>query len=390
VSVRTSPAARVRRVGLWLLITASAVAALQRVSDGLLCLVLMPVPQCGIDLLMLRAWVLEWFGGAPGTAPHYPPGSLAMLWPFVSWSPAMARWVWAAASLAALAWLSWIVARESGATTAAERVFAALWPWAIYATRGTLVNGQLGLVVLSLLVTGVLGVRRSRGAWLRDTATAFALLGAFLKPATTIPFVPLIFLGVRTLRPAVFAALGYGAVTAIALAFRGAAPLDALRTWVATVITRVAHESGFGAYGNIHHWLTLLGLERWNAPATLVILLALVWWIARHRHADTWCLLGITAIVARMWTYHRVYDDTLMLLPMVALYRLSRSAVDQQQRTAGRIAFALLWVGAMAPARLLLLSWPGNEIFMAGLVATWLVALVTLLAITPRLTPSAR
>jgi hypothetical protein len=387
VSARTWAAARVRRVGLWLLITASAVAALQRVSDGVLCLVL--VPQCGIDLLMLRGWVLEWFGGAPATG-HYPPGSLTMLWPLIGWSPTTARWVWATASMAALAWMSWIVARESGATTGAERVFVGLWSWAMYATRGTLVNGQLGLVVLSLLITGVLGARRSRGAWLHDTATAFALLGAFLKPATTIPFVPLIFIGVRSLRPVVFAALGYGAVTAIALALHDAAPFDALHTWAATVIASVAKQSGFGMYGNIHLWLTLLGLERWHTPASLTILVALVWWIARHRDADTWCLLGITAIVARMWTYHRIYDDTLLLLPMVALYRLTRDAVDEWQRRAGRVAFALLWIGAMAPARLFLLSWPGNEIFMAGLVATWLVALATLLVITPRLPLSTR
>jgi Glycosyltransferase family 87 len=381
---------RARRVGLGLLITVSVVAALQRVTDGLSCLVLSPLPQCGIDLLILRTWVLEWFGGAPGMTALYPPGSLAMLWLFVGWSPAMARWVWAAASLAALTWMSWIVARESGATTGAERVFAALWPWAIYATRGTLVNGQLGLVVLSLLVTGVLGARRSRGCWLRDTATAFALLGAFMKPATTIPFVPLIFLGVLSLRPAVLAALGYGAVTAIALALRDAAPFDALYRWATTVIEDVPKQSGFGVHGNVHVWLTLLGLETWHAPATLAILVALVWWIARHRDADTWCLLGVAAIAARMWTYHRIYDDTLLLLPMVALYRLTRSAVDQRQRMAARIACALLWLGAMTPARLFLLAWPGNEIFMAGLVATWLVALVTLLAITPWLTPSGR
>jgi hypothetical protein len=46
-----------------------------------------------------------------------------------------------------------------------------------------------------------------------------------------------------------------------------------------------------------------------HPPATYVIL---------------WLLLGVTALVARFWTYHRWYDDLLILLPMIALFRIAQ------------------------------------------------------------------
>jgi len=34
----------------------------------------------------------------------------------------------------------------------------------------------------------------------------------------------------------------------------------------------------------------------------------------------------VAAIFARFWTYHRLYDDVLLLLPAVALFRLTKRA----------------------------------------------------------------
>jgi hypothetical protein len=39
-----------------------------------------------------------------------------------------------------------------------------------------------------------------------------------------------------------------------------------------------------------------------------------------------WLLIGVTAIVARFWTYHRPYDDLLMLLPAIALFSIGEAA----------------------------------------------------------------
>ncbi|MFQ5936741.1 MAG: hypothetical protein ACE5LB_10055, partial [Acidiferrobacterales bacterium] len=35
-------------------------------------------------------------------------------------------------------------------------------------------------------------------------------------------------------------------------------------------------------------------------------------------------LIGVSAIVARFWVYHRAYDDMLLLLPMITLFRIAK------------------------------------------------------------------
>jgi hypothetical protein len=96
-----------------------------------------------------------------------------------------------------------------------------------------------------------------------------------------------------------------------------------------------------------------------DEAASVLIFAAFTAWAYRHRRADTWILLGAAAIVARLWTYHRIYDDVLLLLPMVALYRLARA--EAPPRRAAPVLFGLTWLAAMAPARLFLLARRGTR-----------------------------
>jgi hypothetical protein len=79
-------------------------------------------------------------------------------------------------------------------------------------------------------------------------------------------------------------------------------------------------------YANIPCWFAALGLERWESLASSIILLALGIWTYYYRNLDIWILLGITAIVARFWTYHQLYDNVLIILSMVTLFRLAKSS----------------------------------------------------------------
>jgi hypothetical protein len=53
------------------------------------------------------------------------------------------------------------------------------------------------------------------------------------------------------------------------------------------------------------------------------------YWTYRYRDTDLWLVLGVTAIVARMWVYHRSYDDMLVLLPMITLFRIAKNGPDK-------------------------------------------------------------
>ena len=44
---------------------------------------------------------------------------------------------------------------------------------------------------------------------------------------------------------------------------------------------------------------------------SLILLGGLGAWVYRFRRVDVWLLIGVSAVIARLWTYHRTYDDLL-------------------------------------------------------------------------------
>jgi hypothetical protein len=92
---------------------------------------------------------------------------------------------------------------------------------------------------------------------------------------------------------------------------------------------------------------------------------------------DRWLLIGVAALIARIWTYHRVYDDVLILLPELALFRI---AVSQSHRAT--IAGGLLGVTALAmlsPGWLLEGRTVWSPIFNTAHSVLWIAILVFLM-----------
>ncbi len=54
-------------------------------------------------------------------------------------------------------------------------------------------------------------------------------------------------------------------------------------------------------------------------PLVLNAVLLLGAWIFRNRQADLRLLLAVTASVARIWIYHRWYDDLLLIIPLITV-----------------------------------------------------------------------
>jgi len=92
--------------------------------------------------------------------------------------------------------------------------------------------------------------------------------------------------------------------------------------------------------------------------------------------------MGVTAYVARFWTYHRWYDDALILLPMVTLFRIAKRGPSGHVDDV--IAGTLLGVTLLlmlAPGGLFLLPAPWNTVYVWGQVIVWIVTLVFLLGL---------
>ena len=337
------------------------------------------------DMRQFYEWTHTWSAGDPvydGTrSVTYPPASLVILWPLLGWLAVQpARWLWAATTVAALAWLISIILRESEASTSLERVFVALMPLSMYATGSAIGLGQLTVHVIPVLLAGLLLLRREPGRWHDDLLGSGLVLLAFVKPSIAVPFFWIVLFVPGRLRPALLVAGGYAALTLIAASFQTAGPVSLLRAWATGGIATAEWASVKFDNASVHSLMFALGLQKWNPAASLLLLGGLGIWVHRYRHVDVWLLLGVTAFVTRFWTYHGWYDDLLLLLPMVAMFRIAKRSPATDR--AGVVAWVLLactWLSVLAPGGRYLLPSPWNMVWVLGQVCVWLVVLAFLL-----------
>jgi hypothetical protein len=150
-----------------------------------------------------------------------------------------------------------------------------------------------------------------------------------------------------------------------------------LNTWSARATHGAYHGSLKGGYASVHDLLAAVGLARWNWPVSLAILLGLGAWTFRNRQADLWLLLAVTAIVARIWTYHRWYDDLLLLFPLITLFRMTKlPQYSPQTKTLAAGLFFWIWLFLLAPGVLYTLRSP--DILVGIQVTGWIAGLVFL------------
>jgi hypothetical protein len=374
----------------------------------------------------------SWFRGENVYAIHpdavYPPASYALLgivFNRLRWE--IVKVLWYGLSLASVGVLSWQLVRHSLAQTRLERVFLGLMPFAFYATGAALGNGQLVVFVLPLVLNAVLLLTRpSLTTW--DTwRGSLLMLCALVQPTIAAPFFWLVMFVAPRIKPAVLVVAMYLGLTAFAVPFQIGAtipaepkpvgktlaaaeasaaapkpipalapaptlipgevpPPDALQTdgWVQILniwsarATHGAHSGSLrGGYASVHDLLAAMGLARWNSPVSLAILLCLGAWIFCNRQADLWLLLAVTAIVARIWTYHRWYDDLLLLFPLIALFRMTKlPRFSPQTKTLAAGLFFWIWLFLLAPGVLYTVRSPD---ILVGIQGTgWIAGLVFL------------
>lgn len=333
-----------------------------------------------IDLRIYQRLVLGWFAGNPIYAQFrdavHPPATYAIVWPLLGWLPfTSARWLWAATTLPMLGWLTYLVVRESGADSRSERLFVALVPCSMYATGAAIGNGQLIIHILPVLVAGLLFLRERQRPWHTDLLIASLILLAFVKPSISVPFFWIVLFVAHSLWPALLVGIGYLAVTLFAASFQKADLATLIQQWTSRS-SALAVEPGYGNVSNLHIWLATLGLNEWILPISVLVLVALGTWIYYYRDVDLWLLLGVTGYVTRYWTYHRWYDDLLILLPMVAMFAIAkqRPTNDGTGVLAG-ILLAVTMLAMLAPGGLFLFPTPWDTLYVVGQNMVWISGL---------------
>lgn len=337
------------------------------------------------DLSNFHRYVETWFAGKSLDADPvpllYPPASMAILFPLLGWMPFdAARWFWAATTVAALIWLIYLLARYSGAETRAELALVALFLLAMNATGGTIGYGQLMVHILPFLIVGLFSLQQPP-SWRRDIIAALCLIVTLVKPSVSVPFLWIVVFSAGGWRVLGLIAFGYGALTLFASTFQSTPLLILMRDWLAR---SSSHATTVG-YANVNIWLADLGLSQWALLGSLLVLIAVGVWIYRHRHADLWLLLGVTAIAARLWTYHFPYDNMLIFFPMIALLRIAkRGERGLGEDVVAGILLAATTLLMLLPVGIFSLPSPWNYPFTIGHPLSWMVILVFLIVYTGR------
>ncbi len=340
-----------------------------------------PSPAGAIDLQILNRQTRAWFDGhlvyAGSTLAPHPPATFAILYPFLGWLEfSEARWVWAATTVVMLGTLTILLVRASGATTRLERGLVALMLLSMNATGVTIGNGQVILHILPVLLTGVLMIRAAPSArrhWLGSSLLVLALV----KPSVTAPFLwPALFGASRVrLAPMLTIGAGYLGLTLLAASYQPVGLMEVL----STLGTRGADFTGDWSYANVTALLTDLGLIRWSLPTSALVFASLGVWVRFNRRADPWILLGVCALVVRLGIYHLGYDDVLLIVPMLALFRVAKSDSDE-----GRSLLAGALLAINIGSMLFLASWqfarpPLQWLFVWGHPLVWIVDLIALI-----------
>lgn len=337
-----------------------------------------------IDLKIFHEFVQGWFGGRPVyqelTTTNYPPASFVLLWPLAGWLPVTAaRWLFAGVVIASLTWLTVLIVRESQVSTRVEKALVALFIVSIYPTAVTIGNGQHAIYIVAALLSAVLLLQRYPSSWHRDILAAALVTLSLVKPTVSVPFCWLVLIIPKSARPMLLVVIGYALLTVFAVSFQPQGFITVMRDALHHCLEGAAREARLHGYANIHSWLAAAGLQSWNPPASLALLFGLGYWIYRNRNKELWLLLGVTAIVSRIWTHHPVYEDLLILLPMVTLLRIAgRSPRGDGSDVAAGILLAIAWVALLAPATMRLWPPPWNFLFTGGEAAIWLTILVFL------------
>lgn len=346
------------------------------------------ISEGGIDLRNRFRETESWFRGEPVYNMYrdgvYAPASYAIfgiLFNRLPW-PAV-KVLWYLLSFATLAALSWALPHLARAQTTPEKLFLRILPFAMYATGAAIGNGQLIPIVLPLTLYAVITLTRSDLSVKELSLGALCMVLSLVQPTISAPFFWLILVrSPRWTRGAWVVGL-YAILTAVAVAFQmystrdnaGVAnPTGLVKRWVVRAEGGVYQGSLNGGYGTVHDLLASLDLRSWNMWASLAFLTLLGVWIYRHRNVDLWLLLGTTAIIARIWIYHRWYDDLLFLLPLICLFRIFRSQeYSCREQQFARFLFLWLWLFLLPPGILYTIA---SNLLLGLQITGWLATLL--------------
>lgn len=301
----------------------------------------------------------------------YPPTSTLTQLMLFGWPLEASRLAFVVVNLLSLAVLAWWAGRavEGGW---AENTLMAGMALANLGYSQSVINGNYGVIVMAALV-GAIVIRD------RHPILSGVLLGiALVKPTMSGPFA-LLFLHERRYRGLLVCAVYLVASLLLTMYLTG----DGARTLIAQSIEGMSRFST-GGYA-LWKMFTAAGLVKPLALALngLVLIVPFLVWITRTANPFSLTALAVTAIVARLFTYHNSVDNVLVSFVAVAV-----AVVAWTRRDVIASAIAVAVMGSV----LVPFTWTDSIAGHSLLYATWILGaayVVLVERVVQRSTPDA-
>ena len=372
-------------VAVWLATLGVSVIAIHRMSYALPHAVRKVEHWSAVNVAYRYDELTRFFAGVPIYHENfgrltYPPATYVFLWPVLGWLPLeSARVLFVATNLVSAIIVAVLAYRLADRHSQGERFLIVAIVFACYPLQISAFLGHMPVQVVALVAIAALILRRARVSWATDVAASACLAASLVKPTLAPPLIAAVLIATWRWRPVLLTGLIYAGVAFVASTAQPAGFVDLHVAWLRANTAHAVAAELIEALPNLHNWLSWVGLGRFGPAASILALVAYSVWGWRHRHADVWLLIGAGALVARLWSYHRPYDDIVILLATIALLRMAR-APDHRPRTAAAVLFAVTCAALLTPAWALYnLARPAIRLVYAAQTTLWVTLLVFLL-----------
>jgi hypothetical protein len=334
--------------------------------------------KSAVDIKIYIKLGQDWFVGLPVYQLHtfstYPPASHLIFWPLTLAPESVTRWMWAGLNVGLLIWLAIFAARTGRGQSRWEKIFLALIPLSMNATGVVIGNGQITLLVIVMLWLAISLSINNGASIYRQMLVVPLFLVALVKPSLAAPFFWIVLFTPRSILMGVLIGAAYLAATMFSLQFQTISLSDSLIQWLGR-----ATDNELG-YANIQTWLYSIQLKQLILPTQFILLSLLGWWVYINRKGEFYILAGVVALFSRLWAYHAVYDDVIVIFAMLALVRLSQQKkIAPSQRMYLECLVVLNVLVMLMPARMQNYPQPFEFLFIWGHGVIWLLDLAILL-----------
>lgn len=369
-------------VAVWLATLGVSVVAIHRMTYALPHAVRKVEHWSAVNVAYRYDELTQFFAGVPIYHENfgrltYPPATYVFLWPVLGWLPLeSARVLFVATNLVSAIIIALMGYRLTDRHPQGERFLIVAIVFACYPLQVSAFLGHMPAQVVALVAIAALILSRARAGWATDVVASACLAASLVKPTLAPPLVVAVLIATWRWRPVL---LTGGIYVAVALVASTAQPVGVVELHLAWLRANTAHAVAtelIEALPNLHNWLSWAGLGRWGPAASILALAAYSVWAWRRRRADVWLLIGTGALVARLWSYHRPYDDIVILLAAIALLRVARGP-DRRLRVAAAVLFAVTCAALLTPAWALYnLERPTIRLVYAAQTTLWLTLMV--------------